>query len=446
VYKIFESRGVDFVSLQENFDTSTAIGRAILRVILVFAQLEREQTAERTKDVMAFRAQQGLYNGGYPIVGYDIDYTSKTLIPCEAEIPVAREMFTAYVETASLALAAKVLNEKGYRTKTWIARNGKRFPAMKFTKSNLSRALRNPLYIGKIAFKGKTYDGKHPGIIDTDIFSVVQTMLDSNNISKTAYRAGGNKFLLRGLIQCASCHSMMTPSFALSKGKKYFYYRCTVSNDSSKKQCRVGSVSAKQIENLVVDQLKHLGENPVIIESVTAQALSEQREQVNTIAAKKKTLQDKLSQIGRQAKNLVAVLAETGREGQQTKHILQELKELQDQEVQLSNEIESTALTMNQMEGRIVSSEVIRDNLKMFKDVYAQLTQEEKYDLLHLLLKKIVYYEDREADHNGKKKGKIKMDLWELPPIDPSYLNPANGFAESRFWLPGQDSNLQHPG
>ena len=98
------------------------------------------------------------------------------------------------------------------------------------------------------------------------------------------------------------------------------------------------------------------------------------------------------------------------------------------------------------MEGRIISAEVIVENLKTFGRVYAELTQEEKYDLLHLLIKKIVYYEEPTADSRGRKRGRIKMDLWELPPIDPIYFDSAEGFAERRSWLPGQDSNLQPTG
>lgn len=72
------------------------------------------------------------------------------------------------------------------------------------------------------------------------------------------------------------------------------------------------------------------------------------------------------------------------------------------------------------------------------------LTQDEKYDLAHLLIKKVVYFED--GTTKGRKTGHIKMDLWELPPIDPSRKNSANGFAESNDWLPGRDSNPRQGG
>jgi hypothetical protein len=88
------------------------------------------------------------------------------------------------------------------------------------------------------------------------------------------------------------------------------------------------------------------------------------------------------------------------------------------------------------LDNRIVSADLIRENFSVFRDVYDHLTSDEKYDLLHLLVKKIVYSEDLNADDAGKKKGKIKMDLWELPPIDPLSLSSAKSFAERNAWLP----------
>jgi site-specific DNA recombinase len=86
-----------------------------------------------------------------------------------------------------------------------------------------------------------------------------------------------------------------------------------------------------------------------------------------------------------------------------------------------------------------MSADLIRDNFKVLTDVYDHLTPDEKYDLLHLLVKKVVYFEEPEADKDGKRMGKIKIDLWELPPIDPSKLSPAKGFAERNVWLPVVD-------
>ena len=101
---------------------------------------------------------------------------------------------------------------------------------------------------------------------------------------------------------CGSCRSAMAPSFAYSKGKKYFYYRCTVDNDHSKKACRIGSVQARKLEEIVVDELKFLATEPQLIEGVVDNATKEHREKVKVLTDKKKILQDRLLQVDKKAK------------------------------------------------------------------------------------------------------------------------------------------------
>lgn len=446
VYKSFQDQGVDLISTQENFDTSTAIGRSVIRIVLIFAQLEREQTSERTIDVMAHRAKQGMFNGGYPRLGYDIDYENKCLVPNEDEIPIAKEVFTTYLKLGSLSETAKSLNERGYRVKTWTTQAGRTRGGDKFQKNNVSRMLNDPVYIGKVRYKSGIYDGQQPAIISEDLFEAVQTILQANNISKTGYRQNENTFYLKGLVRCGSCRSSMSPSFSYSKGKKYYYYRCMVNNDHSKDQCRIGSVHARKLEDLVVNELKFLAGDPRIIDGVVENASKEQREKVKALAAKKKVLTDRLTQVDKKAKNLLEVLGEGGALNNRSGYITKELDGLEIQAKQMRKEIEAIEFESNDLENKILSADMIRENFKIFKEVYDHLTHDEKYDLLHLLVKKVVYFEEEGKDKDGKKVGKIKMDLWELPPIDPSILSSAKDFAERHVWLPNPDSNQGHGG
>ena len=441
VYKSFQEVGVDLISTQENFDTSTAIGRSVIRIVLIFAQLEREQTSERTIDVMAHRAKQGLFNGGYPRIGYDIDYENKCLVPNDSEIPIANEIFTTYLRLGSLSETAKELNEKGYRMKSWTTQAGRTRGGERFQKTSVSRILNDPVYIGKVRYKDIIYEGQQPAIISDELFEAVRSILQTNNITKTGYRQFETTFYLKGLVRCGSCHSAMAPSFAYSKGKKYFYYRCLVDNDRSKKHCRIGSVHAGKLEELVINELKFIADDPRIIEGVVEQATKGQREKVKVLAAKKKNLSDMLGQINSKAKNLLNVLENYGSKENRAGYFMSELKELDVQAEQLKNEIERIEFEVNDLENKILNADLIQENLKVFKDVYDHLTPDEKYDLLHLLIKKVVYFEEPESDKDGKRKGKIKMDLWELPPIDPSKGTSATCFAESNVWLPNPDSN-----
>ena len=126
-------------------------------------------------------------------------------------------------------------------------------------------------------------------------------------------------------------------------------------------------------------------------------------------------------------------------------YILKKLDSLEAQAKQIKSEIETIEFEANDLSNKIISADIIQDNLKVFRNVYDHLTSDEKYDFLHLLIKKVTYYESS-ADEERRKIGKIKMDLWELPPINPSKLDSAIGFAESLSWLPSADSNHGHAG
>ena len=444
LYKDFDEKSVDLISTQENFDTSTAIGRSVIRIVLIFAQLEREQTSERTIDVMAYRAKQGLFNGGYPRIGYDIDPEKRGLVANEEEIPIAREIFATYLRLGSLSATAIAMNEKGYRLKTWTTGAGRSRVGQKFQKNSVSRILNDPVYIGKVRYKNSIYEGKHQAIIEDEIFSAVQSILHANTITKTGYRQNDNTFFLKGLVRCGSCRSAMAPSYAYSKGTKYFYYRCVVDNDRSQEKCRIGAVQARKLEDLVVDELKFLSSDPTIIEGVVENATKSQRKKVKELTGKKKVLQNQSAEVDKKARKLMEVLYGEESKSSQSGFIVKELEALDIQAKQVKGEIEALEFEINDLDNKIVSADLIRQNFRVFKEVYDHLTPDEKFDLLHLLVKKIVYSEEAVADEGGKKKGKIKMDLWELPPIDPSSLSPAKSFAERNAWLPIADSNHGH--
>ncbi len=180
IYNFLQNHHVDLVSLHENFDTTTAIGRAVVRIVMVFAQLEREQTAERPLDVMEHRAREGLWNGGYPPLGYDLKDGKLIVNPEEAK--VVKLIFEKYLEFASYTKVAKWLNKHGYKTKEFISRRGKKQGGSKFTDTYIARVLKHPVYIGKIKYKGKLYEGQHTPIIDEETFNLVQEI--SKAISK----------------------------------------------------------------------------------------------------------------------------------------------------------------------------------------------------------------------------------------------------------------------
>jgi len=200
------------VSLHENFDTTPAIGRAVVRIVMVFAQLEREQTAKRTLDVMGHRAKEGLRNGGYPPLEYDLKDGKLVINPEEAK--VIKLIFEKYLEFAPYTKVAKWLNEHDCRTKEFIiSRRGKKQGGGEFIDTYIARVLKHPVYIDKIKYKGKLYDEQHVPIIDEEPFNLVQEIIKSNyRRTSSAKRQTKHNFLLEGLLRCGFFGTYMTPA------------------------------------------------------------------------------------------------------------------------------------------------------------------------------------------------------------------------------------------
>ena len=147
----FDKHHAEFISLEENFDTSTPMGKAMLKITLVFAELEREQTSKRTSDKMQWRAEQGFWNGGQ-ILGYDL--IDKKLVVNPKEVRLVKLMFEKYIELGSVLQAAEWLNSHGYRTKEYISRRkGNKKGGNRFFNAYVSQKLTSRVYLGQIEYK-----------------------------------------------------------------------------------------------------------------------------------------------------------------------------------------------------------------------------------------------------------------------------------------------------
>ena len=134
VWETFQNKGIQLISLNEKFDTSVAIGRAMLSIILVFAQLEREQTGERTTVTMQYRAEQGLRNGGR-VIGYDLDPENKGILKInKKQAEIVKKTFDLCIKTGSAGQAQRILTEKGYRMPVYESRRGQKHGGTTFNK------------------------------------------------------------------------------------------------------------------------------------------------------------------------------------------------------------------------------------------------------------------------------------------------------------------------
>jgi site-specific DNA recombinase len=250
--RLMNENQVEFISIKENFDTTTAMGKAMLRVALVFAQLEREQTSERIADVMTHRASLGLFNGGRRLFGYSI--VEKELVPYPKEKQIVEMIFSKFLETRSTSAVMHYLNENSFKY-----RDGKLWD-----ERQIQKMLQQESYIGKVNWGKQVYIGIHQPIISEATFEKVHDIFASKTYTKIQNTTSA---ILAKKVFCSWCGSPLAPSHTTNRHKqKYFYYRCTGSKDQSHK-CQRPHFSLTKLETRVSEIVLSLSEQFSSIEN-----------------------------------------------------------------------------------------------------------------------------------------------------------------------------------
>src|ERR1700720_896683 len=175
IVEIFDAAGVSFVSVTQQFNTTTSMGRLTLNVLLSFAQFEREVTGERIRDKIAASKKKGMWMGGVPPLGYQCRDHKLIVIPSEAE--TVQHIFRRYATLGSVRLLQQELDATGVRSKSWISTAGHRWGGKPLARGALYTMLRNRIYRGQIVHKDQHYPGEHEPIIDEVLWQQVQTKL-----------------------------------------------------------------------------------------------------------------------------------------------------------------------------------------------------------------------------------------------------------------------------
>ena len=444
-YETFEKHRVDFLCAGETYDTTTPAGRAMMGMVSVFAQMEREVTAERVRDNMHMLARSGRWLGGHTPTGFKsskeerVDVDGKTrsafkLVPIKKEMELVEFIYQKFIELQSVSGTARYLVKNDIRTK-----NGN-----DFTNISVKEILRNPVYCiagreagdyfrdkgADICFeedeldskhgfmpynrtssgkeqqvKNETKDwliavGKHEGVIQPATWVRIQQILDakrikSKSIVRTPYKS---EALLSGLLVCGQCNSAMRPHIHTSRknaeGIIPYYYICELKERSSKARCDMCNANGAILDKVIMDELMNY-ERP---NSSIHQSLLELKER---LATKKEAESDKLGFLEseldakqKQINKLIAALGVGGdvdAEDSFTQITRQKVNELAEQCKQLENEIQKTALNNSIYSDYESQTRAITDTLKKLKDTMLTATVVEKRELLRSTIERIVW-------------------------------------------------------
>ena len=282
---VFLKNNVDFVSISENFDTGTPFGRAMIGILAVFAQLEREQIKERTHMGREGRAKEGKYHGGGASpVGYD--YINGELVINEFEAMQIREIHELYQSGTSIRQIERIFNEKGYSHKYG-----------KWRPDRIRYCLENDLYCGVVTFAGGKFDGTHEPIISKGTYS--KTMQIMNSYDNSTYRNHGKHALLSGLLFCKRCGARyaMTIYYDKKANRQYRYYSCHSRRKLKRSMVRDPNCKNKiwrmdELDQIILGEIRKLSLEPTEIKQKTESDKSE-------------TIRKELARIDRQRSRLL---------------------------------------------------------------------------------------------------------------------------------------------
>ena len=249
IIDIFDKHGTSFVSITQQFNTTTSMGRLTLNILLSFAQFEREVTGERIRDKIAASKKKGMWMSGRPPIGYKKE--DKKLVVEENDVPKVRMIFDKYLELKSVPKLMEWLRKENIRTKS----------DKKFYKGQLYHMLSNKVYIGKIIHKDNVYDGEHVGIIDDITFERVQKLLYENKVDKICGTKCSSNSLLSGLLFDDN-GNRMSPTHSNSHKRRYRYYVSQALKNYKKSQAgSVSKIPAGEIEKFLILTTKEFLQN-----------------------------------------------------------------------------------------------------------------------------------------------------------------------------------------
>ena len=393
----FERHGVSFVSVTQQFNTAHSMGRLTLNILLSFAQFEREIISERTRDKIAAARKKGKWAGGRPVLGYDLvpGPGGSKLQVNKAEAERVRAIFELYLAERSLLRTAAILNDRGWTTKRWIAKNGEPQGGRRFDKAVLHKLLTNPVYVGKVRHHEDLYEGEHEAIVDQDVFREVGALLASNSSKSGRSPCNKHGALLKGLVVCKACGCAMGHHFATSKNasggsKRYRYYVCGRAQKEGWSECPGPSLPADEIESFVIGELRSLGEDSGLVRDAVLAAQASLRERLANLTADRDSLAAEVNHVRGELRDIVSEGRDYNGSAAVAAELRERIRDLDARGRRLDARISS-------MRNRVLDEDELVGALEAFDPLWEQLNTKERERLVHLLVKRVEWDAETET-------------------------------------------------
>ena len=271
--ELFESQKTTFVSVTQSFNTTDAMGRMHLNIMMTFAQFEREVIGERIRDKFAASRKKGMWMGGWAPFGYQVK--DRKLVVNSTDAAIVHSIFKRFLVLKSATLLAHELRQKNVRNRYGQA----------IDKGALYKLLKNRTYVGDAMHKGMAYPGEHEAVIDRKLWDRVHAIIQESPRARGANSRAQTPALLKGFI-FDSTGVAMSPTHTRRKGRLYRYY---ISQRLLKAGEPTGGTSlrvpAGEIEEIVIGQLRRMVASPEVIAATWKQLRGTSQLTLNEVRA-----------------------------------------------------------------------------------------------------------------------------------------------------------------
>lgn len=400
LWDFFSRHDVNLFCIRDNFDTDAAMGRAMLHIVMVFAQLERELTGERTRATMLHRAEQGMWNHRPPY-GYRIGEDGKLTIDLEFAQVIQKHFFDAAESLGSVGAVTRHVRQLGIQVPKHTTRTGKTFGGKPFERRQVQKVLTNRAYLGELEWGGVSVDGVHEPLIDADQFDRVQRVLERARAAYSNPQDHGERFaVLKGLVKCGRCGAAMTPYSSTGRGGvRHHYYACTGRIHGTKDVCDQPYIPAQAFEDAIVARCVELARSDNARDRIIGVAVKQAGAEIHRLDDEAAVVKKRLTEIAKEEANLVSVLRAMGETGLQS--VESDLRRLQAEKRELGKELEQIAERKGQFKGLGEAGELYLRAWEGLGDLLERATPEEQCKLIQHVVETIVWNPCEENPRKG---------------------------------------------
>ena len=459
LWDVFKAHQVEFVALDDNFETTSATGRAMLGITLIFAQLERERTSERTREKVQARREGGLWFGGAIPVGYKPHPNDKTSLAVDdhwARI-VREEMFEQYLVLGSARALVRHLARRGIVRPRRKTKSGHERGGGPFTVQGILDLLSCRLYLSERELDdGAVVKCKWPAIIGESLFERVQAKLARSAVDRPSGKtANGHVYLLDGLLRCGACGATMTRGAGTGRGRTYFYYRCGAKHRTAATGCKVRDIPVEAVETFVIGQLKRHAVDPAAITEAVRLANAGRDREVVAVEIDLAKARAALATASRAATALVdAVEQDAVEAGGSSGQVLRaRLREREAAAQVLRLEVGDLELRRDALRQKLLDAEVVAEGYRSLPRVLDAALAQGAHEELRALLQAVIDVVEWREDSANPSQGTATIQFFELPegfwadygaqkeeqPREPMPLS--SGSLGCPVWLPSVDLN-----